>query len=133
MFMIFLRLLLKVTDVTTKQQKLPKISKNSIKSLGQSPPQELEESLLYLLVTTYRENQSRGLILLSFPSPCGVPPVPTCFSIQEGYSERYTQTNILTYRGQSCLYFRIYSLSPLITEHFLLCHILLIKGGGPQM
>ena len=52
-----LRLLLKVTEVTTKHQKLPKISKNCLKSFflpeGQSPPQELEESLrsgLYLLV-----------------------------------------------------------------------------------
>ena len=51
---MLLRLLLKVTEVTTEHQKWPKVSQNSIKSSffarrakkavagGQSPPQELE-------------------------------------------------------------------------------------------
>ena len=43
-----LRLLLKVTDVTTEHQKWPEISNNKKKhnnnKKGQSPPQELEES-----------------------------------------------------------------------------------------
>ena len=66
-FSKLLRLLLKVTEVTTEHQKWPKISENSIKSptfaqrakkapaLGRSPPQELEvspRSGLYLLVMT---------------------------------------------------------------------------------
>ena len=47
------RLLLKVTEVTTEHKKWPKISTNSVKSLGRSPMQELQVSPLsglYLLV-----------------------------------------------------------------------------------
>ena len=65
LFSKLIRLLLKITEVTTEHQKLPKISTNSKKTFflhewqkkvsakGQSPAQELEVSLhsrLYLLV-----------------------------------------------------------------------------------
>ena len=65
-FKKLLRLLLKVTEVTTEHQKWPKISTNIVKSPffcpkgkkapaeGQSPPQELEVSPLYLLVILKR-------------------------------------------------------------------------------
>ena len=46
-------LLLTFTEVTTEHQKWPNIGTNSVKSLAQSPPQELEvspRSSLYLLV-----------------------------------------------------------------------------------
>ena len=48
-----LKLLLKVTEITTEHQKWPKISKNSKKTVRQNPPQELEvspRSGLYFLV-----------------------------------------------------------------------------------
>ena len=54
-FSKLLRLLLNVTEVTTEQQKWPKISTNSVKSLGPRPkPSELEvgpRSGLHLLVS----------------------------------------------------------------------------------
>ena len=73
----FLRLLLKVTKVTTGHQKLPKMGQNSIKSsffarrakksLGRSPPQELEvgpRSGPYLLVCQKWEKFKARLNLL---------------------------------------------------------------------
>ena len=45
--------LLNILEITTEHQKWPKISTNSVKSLGQNPPHELEvspRSGLYLLV-----------------------------------------------------------------------------------
>ena len=69
--MVFLKpslsLLLKVTEVINEQQKLRKISTNSVKSLkgkslgqGRSPPQELKvspHSGLYLLVEFKRRSK----------------------------------------------------------------------------
>ena len=46
-FSKLLRLLLNVTEFTNEHQKLPKISTNSVKSIGQSPPQELEVPNIY--------------------------------------------------------------------------------------